>query len=58
MCYSGRCKYENHMGECIRAVHNLKVKLPVDHYPDDAACTLADREIEILEQAKYGKKES
>lgn len=33
MCYSGKCKYENHMGEC-------NYYTQINEYPFDALCVL------------------
>ena len=45
MCYSGKCKYEQHMGDC-----GLKFEVPM-HIPEDAACAIADKEIEKIENS-------
>lgn len=36
MCYTGNCKYENHMGDCT-VVSQLK-------YPDDAGCAINEHD--------------
>ncbi len=47
MCYSGKCPYEDHQGDCT---------LPGTNYPDDALCLYGD-EPEMLtedeEQARF-----
>lgn len=57
MCYTGSCKYENHEGECCVKAFNMRKGLPKEHYPDDAACIKAEREIEKLDRAIHEIKE-
>ena len=52
MCYTGQCKYENHLGDCELRNYNIKKGLPVDNYPDDAGCVIVDIEIEKMEQSR------
>lgn len=55
MCYTGRCKYEDHEGECQVRRYNVLKGLPVNHYPDDAGCVVAEKEIEEMEKMKNEK---
>lgn len=47
MCYTGKCKYEDHMGECI-----LKQERDAPYYPDDAACVRMELELEEDEKGE------
>lgn len=49
MCYTGQCKYEGYMGDCL--LINPKV------WPDDAGCTLAEKGIEEYENSLGGNME-
>lgn len=46
MCYTGKCKYENYMGDCNIRNYNIKKGLPIGTLPEDAGCAIADMEIE------------
>ena len=48
MCYTGQCKYEGYMGDCL--LINPKT------WPDDAGCTLAEKGIEEYENSLGGNK--
>ena len=52
MCYSGKCKYENYVGDCEMKIYNILHGFPVNNYLDDALCVAAGIEIEKLEQAR------
>lgn len=41
MCYSGNCKYEDHMGEC-----DITSKLCTPNMPTDTYCLGYDQEID------------
>lgn len=41
MCYSGRCKYEDYMGDCT-----IVSKLNTEMVPLDADCVISDLHIE------------
>ena len=45
MCHTGRCVYEDYMGNCT-----LKREECVPNYPDDAACVLMEWEQEQDEE--------
>ena len=44
MCYTGKCHYEDHMGDCQLRSHNIRKGLPLDSYPDDAGCIIGSKE--------------
>lgn len=48
MCYSGKCKYEQYNGDC---------KLTSFPYPEDAACVIADKEIQEFEKKLLDKQQ-
>lgn len=50
MCYSGKCKYEDHMGEC--QVSGIRWKLNGEQCPDDAMCVINDLQIAEVEENK------
>lgn len=45
MCYTGKCPYENHEGECTRPWGGVGSQPPV--YPDDAYCVLMEAAQEL-----------
>jgi hypothetical protein len=46
MCYTGKCKYEDHMGDCT--IHGDSG----GYWPEDASCVQNDILIEKLEAEK------
>jgi len=50
MCYTGKCKYEGHMGNCqVPLYRNTS-------YPDDAHCIQIEKEVDELEQVAQMKR--
>jgi hypothetical protein len=47
MCYTGKCHYEDYLGECtIKDIKDI---------PDDAGCVIAEIEIEKIEKENFLK---
>ena len=57
MCCTGTCSYELYDGECGRINSNIRKGLSANSFPEDAACTIAEREIEKLDKAIHETKE-
>ena len=47
MCYTGRCDYEDCMGDCALG--------PDEGYPADAGCVVLDRMIEGLQREEANR---
>lgn len=57
MCYTGTCRYESYDGECDRQRYNIRAGRELNSFPEDAACSIAEKEIEKLDKAIHETKE-
>jgi hypothetical protein len=55
MCCTGKCKYENDMGDCKVGSWNIKNNFPLDNYPDDAECVIAMNRCDLVDESTMNK---